>query len=555
MTGIGRWPRFAGLAALAIAIAGVLWLRAGGDPPGGSSRQGVGIREGGTVRVASTFEVSGFNPNTSKDNSTAVQEVAVTMYPSVFRVHPDLSVRLDRTLMVSAELTSQDPQIITYRIRPEASWSDGVPITAADFQYRWQNSSGANPKIDIASITGYDRIKQVTGSADGKTVTVLFDQKFADWQGLFANLLPAHYLRQQPGGWNRGLDNHPERIPSGGPFRVAEFIPGETLTLACNDNYWGPKAHLEQIVIRWVPDSDAQLDALRNHEVDLIAPDTTADLVNQIRQLPGVRSQAGPTLAFEQLTFNLDHPILAELAVRRAIATAINTEQLVDRLLRPVDPNAQVLGNRIWLTGQQPYQDHAAGYGKGDTQAAKRLLEQAGWTLGADGVYAKDGKRLELRSSTFTGDPRRKAEGELLQAHLADTGIQLSLVNTNLRTLFEDWLPEGNFDIADFTWFGGPFAISGNQDIYRTGSASNFGEFSDPTVDALFQQAIGELDPAKAAAIGNQIDQRLWTKLPVIPLYQLQSFLAWRQDLVNVENNPAPEGPFRNAGSRGFARP
>ena len=304
-----------------------------------------------------------------------------------------------------------------------------------------------------------------------------------------------------------------------------------------------------------MPDSDAELDALRNDEVDLINPEPTADLVNTIRRLPGVRSQARPSLGWEHLTFNLDHPILAELAVRQAIATAIDTQQLVDRLMRPVDPGAQPLGNRIWLTSQPPYQDHSGGYGKGDTQAAKRLLERAGWTLGADGVYAKDGERLELRYATFTKeDPRRRAQGELLQAQLADAGIQLSLLNPTRDTLFE-WVGDGNFDIANFFWLGNPFAISNSQDLYRRGGGANFGKLADPTVDALFQQGLGELDPARAAAIGNQIDQQLWTQLPLIPLYQVPSFLAWRQDLLNVADNPTTETVFWNAGSWGYAKP
>jgi peptide/nickel transport system substrate-binding protein len=552
-----RWQWLAALAAVAIAVAGVALFRTDSGTTGESSRQGIRVREGGVVRVAitTTFEVTGFNPNTSKDAGPGVQDVAVTMYPSVFRIQPDFTVQLDTTFMTSAQLTSHDPQTITYQIRPDARWSDGTPISATDFIYLWENLNGENPKIDANTNVGYDRIKQVTGSADGKTVTVVFNQNFADWQSLFGSLLPAHYVRRQPGGWNRGLDRSPERIPSGGPFRLAGFRRGETVTLERNDHYWGPKAHLDQIVIRLVPDSDAQLDALRNHETDLIAPLPTNDLVNHVRQLPGVRSQAGPSLGFEHLTFNLEHPILADLAVRQAIATAIDTEQLVDRLLRPVDPNAQALGNRIWPTGQQPYQDHAYGYGKGDTQAAKQLLEQAGWTLGGDGAYSKDGTRLELRYSTFTGDPRRQAEGELLQAQLAEAGIQLRLDNTAGDILFGEWLPEGNFDIADFAWLGTPFAISSSQDVYRTGGALNHGKFSDPTVDVLFQQAIGELDPARAAAIGNQIDQQLWTQLPSIPLYQLPSFLAWRQDLVNVVNNPTAETLFWNAGSWGFAQP
>jgi peptide/nickel transport system substrate-binding protein len=555
MRAVRRWRWLASLAALVIAAATVAVLRADGDPTGRSGRPQVGIREGGTVRVAAILEPSGFNPNTSKDAGPAAQGVAVTVYPSVFRIHPDFSVRLDQTFMVAAELTSHDPQTITYRIRSDASWSDGVPITADDFHYLWQHLNGTNPKIDAASTTGYDRIKQVTGSPDGKTVTVVFNERFADWQSLFANLLPAHYLRRQPGGWNRGLDKNPTRIPSGGPFRIAGFRPGETVTLQRNDRYWGAKAHLDRIVIRLVPDSDAQLDALRNHEADLIAPQATADLVNHIKQLPGVRSEVSPTLGYEHLTFNLQHPILADLAVRRAIATAIDTQQLVDRVLRPVDPNGRVLGNRIWLTGQQPYQDHSAGYGKGNTQAARQLLERAGWTLGADGVYAKDGKRLELRCSTFTGDPRRKAEGELLQAQLADAGIQLRIANTDIGVLFGAWLPDGNFDIADFAWIGNPFAVSTSQDIYRPGGGNNVGRFSDPTVDTLFQQAVGELDPARTAAIGNQIDQQLWDQLPSIPLYQLSSVLAWRQELLNVGNNPTSEGPFWNAGTWGFTKP
>ena len=101
MRGGRRWWWLAALAAVAVVVAGVVVLRAR-DPRGESSRQGVGIREGGTVRVASTFAVTGFNPNTSKDQGPGVQDVAVSVYPSVFRIQPDFSVRLDQSFMVSA---------------------------------------------------------------------------------------------------------------------------------------------------------------------------------------------------------------------------------------------------------------------------------------------------------------------------------------------------------------------------------------------------------------------------------------------------------------------
>jgi ABC-type transport system substrate-binding protein len=109
----------------------------------------------------------------------------------------------------------------------------------------------------------------------------------------------------------------------------------------------------------------------------------------------------------------------------------------------------------------------------------------------------------------------------------------------------------GQLRIVDFAWVGTPLALSNNQDICRTGGVANYGKFSNPTVDVLFQQALGEVDPARAASIDNQIDQQLWCQLPSMPLYQLSGLLAWRQELVNVGHNPALEGPFWNAGAWG----
>jgi peptide/nickel transport system substrate-binding protein len=180
------------------------------------------------------------------------------------------------------------------------------------------------------------------------------------------------------------------------------------------------------------------------------------------------------------------------------------------------------------------------------------VLEQAGWTLGADGVYAKDGRRLRLSWSTLARDERRKAEGVLLQAQLARAGIRVELSAARSLNLF-DRLYHGDFDIADLSWTGNPFVLSGGQEAYRTAGASNPGRFSDPEVDELFRRAADELDPARAADIGNEIDRRLWAQLPSIPLYQPPGFLAWREDLVNVEHNTTTEGPFWNAGTWGFA--
>jgi ABC-type transport system substrate-binding protein len=336
--------------------------------------------------------------------------------------------------MDSAELTSQRPQTITYRIRRDAIWSDGAPISAADFTYLWRHSNGADKRIDVAATTGYRDIRSVVGSKDGKTVTVVFARPFAEWRSLFFDLLPSHYVRRQPGGWNRGLDRNPQQIPSGGPFRIVRYAKGQSLTLERNPRYWGPPAHLDRIVFRFLPDA-AQADALGNGEVDVIDPRPQLDLVRTVQHFPGVRSQLRFGLSFEHLTFNLGNSILDDLAVRRAIALAIDRQQLVERTVGQFSSGAHVLGNRIWLTGQPAYQDHADGYGHGDIAAASRQLQQAGWTKGADGVWAKGSQELRLRFSTIAEDRLRVQLGLLLQDQLRKAGIALEIHNARFAEL------------------------------------------------------------------------------------------------------------------------
>jgi peptide/nickel transport system substrate-binding protein len=305
--------------------------------------------------------------------------------------------------------------------------------------------------------------------------------------------------------------------------------------------------------MRLLPDAEAQADAMINGEVDIIYPRPQVDLVRRVQGLPGVASQVHFGLSFEHLTFNLRHPILKDFAVREAIALAIDRQQLLERTVGLFSDRAQVLGNRIWMVGQQGYEDHSGGYGRGDVQAATARLERAGWVEGAGGVRVKNGRKLLLRYITLPGDFVKYRSGELLQDQLAKVGIELDVRPVDPNALFGDRLPNGGFEIAGFSWVGTPFAISGSQEIYVTGGGGNYGRFSHPEVDALFEQATAELDPARSTALANQIDRKLWEGLPVIPLYQRPTFLAWRDTLRNVVENPSNEGPLWNAESWAFA--
>ena len=121
-------------------------------------------------------------------------------------------------------------------------------------------------------------------SDNGKTVTVVFREPFRDWKSLFAAgsfILPAHFMEKQPGGWNTGLDKHPETFPSGGWFKIQNWTQGQSLTMVRNDRYYGKKAHLDSVVVRFLPESTTQPAALQNNQVDLIYPQPQLDQVAQ----------------------------------------------------------------------------------------------------------------------------------------------------------------------------------------------------------------------------------------------------------------------------------
>jgi peptide/nickel transport system substrate-binding protein len=543
---LARWAPL--LVGIALVAAGC-----GGDDGGGGGTSGeAAIKEGGTLNYGADQEPTGFNNNTSSDNGTSVANIMINVLPQAFHLTPDFGVEMNSDLLDSAEQTSTDPQTVVYKIKQNASWSDGTPVSADDFIYLWKNLNGTIKDNDVSATTGYDQVESVTGSDNGKTVTVVFKEPFADWQALFCSgnfILPAHYVSKQPGGWNTGLDKNPQKIPSAGPFVVQNYTAGQSLTLTRNDKYFGQKAHLDSVVFRFLPESTTQPAALQNNEVDMIYPQPQLDMVQQVKALPDVSNEInlGPT--FEHLDFNFKNQFLGDVAVRKAIATGLNIDEIVKRTVGQFSDKVKPLGNRIWMPFQEEYQDHFGQYGKGDVAGAQKLLADAGYTKGSDGIYAKGGKKITLRFSTTAGNKLRETQGELVQAQMKEVGIEIKIANLDSQKLFGDALPNGNFDIADFAWVGGPFANSGNRDIYRTGAGSNYGNYSNPKLDQLYAQASGEFDKAKAADLLNQVDQIVTDDMATVPLYNKPTFLAIRDTFANVKDNATQDGPFWNSGT------
>ena len=506
------------------------------------------VAKGGTITYASDQQVAGFNNQTSKDNKASLQYIVINVYPQTFRTLPDFRVVPDPNLIESAEQVKDTPQTIVLKIKKEAVWSDGTPISAEDYVYNWQMQNGTDPTIDVATKTGYENIESVVGSDGGKTVTITFKTAFADWKSLFGNLLPAHIMKATPGGWNTGLANPPTW--SGGPFKIASYTKDQSLTLVPNEKYWGPKPNLDSIVVRFGIPSTNIPQALENKEVDVAYPQPQIDLVQRVKAIPGIKSELNYGLSYEHIDFNFKNELLAIKEVRQAIAWGLDRDGIVERTVKQFDARGKRLDNRIWLTGQPEYEAHGKEYEKRDLAKATGALEKAGFTKGADGIYTKGGKKLSLRIATTGGNALREQTEQLIQAQLKEVGIDITIANTPGSAVFDE-IEAGNFDIALFAWIGTPFSISSTKSIFSHDGGQNHGKYSNTRIKDLYDRAVSTADAKEAVRLSQEIDTIVWEDVATIPLYAKPTLLPYRDTYANITDNATIEGPLWNAATWG----
>ena len=204
------------------------------------------------------------------------------------------------------------------------------------------------------------------------------------------------------------------------------------------------------------------------------------------------------------------------------------------------------LGNFIFQPNETGYEDHYAQYGTGDAAAAKKLMEDAGWTLGADGIYAKDGQRASFTLGHKLVDRRTQTVQQVI-GDCKPAGIEV--VGGPAEDFNDRPLPAGDFDAALFAWVGGPVKSSlvGNYSSRAAGGSANYNGYSNPKVDELLKLSSTQLDFAERTKTFNEADRLMADDMHSIPLFQLPDFAAAVSDIGPVGYIGATGGALWNA--------
>ena len=494
------------------------------------------IKQGGTLNYVQVSLCPQFNGNAAGGNLADCSTAMGPLLPFYTYFDGNGNVQVNKDYASSVKVSKVNgKQTVTYALNPKAVWTDGKSVTAEDFISMWKALNGTNKAFAVISTTGYDKMESVVQGKTKFDVIVTFKETYADWQPMFGALKPAS-LTATPEAFNNSWKLAPN--PTSGPF-IWDGVDNtaKTITVKRNPKWWGEKPYLDRIVFKQVPQA-AQIDALLNGEIDYMDVSIDANAVKRVKADKGkkVRLDTNVSPTFEHLTFGPFNAVTGDVAVRQALALALDREQIAVAIQSPIvgKKNVAVLNNRIFMKGLYCNQDNSGSFGKRDLKAARALLDKAGWTVGSDGIRSKNGVRLSIVTKYPSGNDARRDIILLSTAMAKEVGIELVPTLIPSADYFVKHITQpANFELAVFAWVGTSYPIASSPNLYKTDSAQNFPKISSALVDSLGVRANQILALPKRCELMNQMDKELWKIMPSIPLYQRPNAVAVAKKLAN----------------------
>jgi peptide/nickel transport system substrate-binding protein len=582
-----RSKRCLSVAALA---AGMLVLSACGTAGGGGTAADETGEAAPSITVAISQTPDAYNGNTANTNSVYNSYVDNLVHSNFALVNNEGVVE-PNTDFGTYEKTSDDPLTVRYTFAEDAVWSDGTPIDYDDFLLAWAAQSNNNPApepdengndVDIfqpASSNGWRQTAMPEGSPGDKTVELVYEEPYADWEALLANyaFMPAHVAAEQAGlsaenngealvaaieerdtaaltavagfwnsGWNYEADlpRLPDAslIPSSGPYKLDNASNG-TLTLVRNERYWGEElaGQTESIIFRTVDDTEA-VQALQNGDVDVISPSSpSVDTKAALEQIGDtVRILTGTQMTFSHIDLDQrPEGVFADQRVREAFSMCVPRQDMVDKFVKPIDPEGVVQNLREY---QPPHPDYdavladapsASKYDEVDLEGARAKLAEAGRT-----------EPVTVRLMFAQQSKLRADLSALVKDSCDQAGFNIELLPDPEWT---DKLTEvGAWDAIMFAWAGSGLVASG-QSIYITNGEQNFGGYSDPEVDELWNEIATTTDTTSVVDMKARLEERLASTVYNVVLYSNPGLDAHSSRVEGVVSNATQYGITWNA--------
>ncbi len=425
---------------------------------------------------------------------------------------------------------SKDGLTYVYHLRPGVLWQDGQKFTADDVVFTWH--AVTNKKNNVGSTVGYDLIRAID-VRDPFTIAVHIRHPFAPFVSAFFApsgtpypVLPKHLLAQYD-NINRVAFNS---APVGtGPFILQHWQRGSKLVFKANPHYWRGPPKLKEFWYTPIPDENTVVTQLRSHDAD-IDYNLSSSAFASAQDIPGYASHLTPFTQYGQLALNTKSPLLADVAVRRALWYGLDVKRLIDTITHGV--------NTVGYTDQPSflwaYNPNTAHYDY-DPAKARALLDAEGWKVGPDGIRSKGGQRLSLTLAGITGSATGNAVNVQTQNQWREIGVEGIVKLYTTAKFFSSYgeggiLQTGKFDVGFYSWING--VDPDDSTLFMCDqippNGQNVYHYCNPELDAQERVALSSSDQAVRKKAYDRIQFLLARDVPLI--------ITWYNRRVSVVN-------------------
>lgn len=530
-------PRGKGKAALVagmLLVIATLLLSACGTTPSNNSGPKI-LNAIGFVGGSYTQNMSPFSPNTNVGIDGPVYENLVYVNGVTGQETP---------MLATGHTFNSDNTQLTFTIRQGVKWSDGQAFTADDVVFTF-NMLKQYPGADGNGIWQHLSSVQAT---DPNTVVMTFKAAYPPLLPFIEQtyIVPQH-IWSSAGDPTKFVNANPVGT---GPMKLKSFT-AQLITYVKNPDYWqADKVQVDQLNYLAVSSNDVALEKMAAHQADwtgifnaalqsaFVSKDPTH---NHVYMVPVVPAQLVP---------NLKNPLLSQLPVRQAISAALDRQQMSASGESGLEPPASPTG---LMPGQEAYLDSSFGgqlpsFGGADASKAAQLLQGAGFTKGADGIFADaQGHKLAFKVTVPADFSDYVQDLQIAQQNLQAAGIGLTLNKVS----DDDWRSaraSGNFDLIMTGGFFGPTPwyyydpLLNSAHINQGANTTNWEGWNDPATDQLLNQYATSSDPNVQKQALQGISKIMADKLPVIPLLDAIQFFEYTT--VKWTGWPTPDNPY-----------
>jgi peptide/nickel transport system substrate-binding protein len=477
--------------------------------------------QGGTAVVSRVSDFDAFNQFVSTDYDTG-QVLRYMLFMPLVRL--DEQMNYEPFLAESATM-SEDGRTLTFRLRDGVTWHDGTPVTADDVV--WSVETYMNPDLAFANVQYFqfvDRVEQT----DDRTVVFHFNAAHSDALADFLEWEPKpRHLLGEVGVANMRNATFNRNPVGNGPFRFVSWTANQQVVFEANPDFVLGRPNLDRVVFRIIPEQTTELTELLTGRLDLIRAVLPAE-APRVENNDGTRLITYPSRSYTYLAWNTQNPLFQDPRVRRALTLAIDRRQIVDALLYGYATLA--------VTDVLPFQwqfDEQLEPWQHDPEQARRLLAEAGWTPGPDGILRNaQGQPFRFTLETNQGNDLRSDILVIVQSDLRRVGIDVQPRLAEWNSLI-DRLKQRNFQAVVSGW-SVDFKFDPTEVLGCEAGVYNYPAYCNPRADSLVQAALTTLDPEQARPLWEEYQQIIHREQPYTFLYYLDERLGVSERLRGV---------------------